>query len=139
LRYVNWQELKSASGRPEIVLGTDAAHDAQYMGAGNVNAQFSIARSKCRLGLAFQQLDRQRGVASDVEGWPDGKTLWFQLFGTDKQRFQSALFPAGVYYSSEGFGTPEDFLFAAVFGSATGEKASLVDQTGVEPFRVVFS
>jgi hypothetical protein len=55
--------------------------------------------------------------------------VWNALPVVDKQRFQSALFPAGVLYASGGLGIPENSLFSVVFIDGGAEKASLVDQT----------
>jgi len=50
-----------------------------------------------------------------------------------KQRFQRILFPEGLAFDGEGFGTPATCLAFSYLREVSSRKSSLASRTGVEP------
>ena len=59
--------------------------------------------------------------------------MWADASSDQKQRLQRVLFPAGVTYGAEGFGTTEASLVFEVLDALAAPESSEASPTGVEP------
>ena len=59
--------------------------------------------------------------------------MWADASSDQKQRLQRVLFPAGVTYGAEGFGTTEASLVFEVLDALAAPESSETCPTGVEP------
>jgi len=59
--------------------------------------------------------------------------LWLRASLEQKQRLQQVLFPSGLSFSKDGFGTPPTDSLFSVFGALGGAETSLASPAGFEP------
>lgn len=60
--------------------------------------------------------------------------MWAEASPDQKQRLQRVLFPAGVTYGADGFGTTETSIVFKWLEAVTAQKTSEVSPTGIAPY-----
>ena len=61
------------------------------------------------------------------------RRLWNEYDPRRKRHLQRVLFPEGLAFDGESFGTPVTCLFFSDLEDFQGEKTRMVSQTGLEP------
>ena len=59
--------------------------------------------------------------------------LWTEMNLDQKQRFQKVLFPSGVTFNGESFGTAETCIFFKMLQISAAQESSVASPTGFEP------
>ena len=118
-------------GRKNIA-GVFSDEHAKKMLAAN-----SLERTKINLELSgydYLDQDLEEMIEDGASSLEDISALWEGLEDIHiKQRFQKWLFPLGVVYDGEKFGTSQLPLCISIKKDLSNEKSLLVDPTGFEP------
>ena len=63
----------------------------------------------------------------------NARRLWSEYDLKRRRQLQKVLFPSGLYFDGEGFGTPVTCLFFKDLEAETGAESQMVSPTGFEP------
>ncbi len=103
--------------------------------------QDELARLREEHALAEMELNEARVDELDIEGVVnfamnsvgDASRFWIEASLDQKQRFQRILFPKGLTFDGQTFGTPATCLAFSYLGVVSPSNSSLASRTGVEP------
>jgi hypothetical protein len=102
--------------------------------------QDQLARLREEQTLAEMELNEARVDEPDIEtvvnfanAIGDASRFWIEASLEQKQRFPSALFPKGLAFDGERFGTAPTCLAFSYLREVSRPNSSLASRTGVEP------
>lgn len=80
-----------------------------------------------------EELDIETVLNFAIEAIGDASRFWLDATIDQKQRFQQVLFPKGLAFDGEKFGTAETCLAFSYLRDISSGGSSLASRTGVEP------
>lgn len=138
------QEARSLRAKVSAVLERKERLTAVYVyeqGIDKETYQQQLSKLREEQLLAEMELNEARVEEIDIEGLigfatnviSDASRFWVEGSLEQKQRFQRVLFPEGLSFDGEKFGTAPTCLAFSYLREVSQRNASLASRTGVEP------
>lgn len=81
----------------------------------------------------LEEFDMEASLGFATNVLSNAARFWIECSPEQKERFQRILFPEGLRFDGEGFGTPATCLAFSYLREVSSPKSSLASRTGVEP------